>query len=138
MAKITLDRSGELRKEVFYRFGVPLDDQTDGEEFTNDWIIVPREPTGDALALRGENPWTRIAESGDPDTEVRIRDCPTGATHVTHSYYTKVAGVVRGGPRVSPIVPTTNFCTFALSEGLRRRLDVLKVRGARIDPIDFD
>jgi len=135
MGKLVLDKRGDLRKGVFYRFDVQFDDATDSEEPTPDWIVIPRTPTNDVLRVKNNETWMWIAEGGDLDTEVKIKDCTVDSTHETHRYYTKFIGIPYGGKRISPFIPTKNFCSFALSNDLRKRIESLKIRGARIDPI---
>jgi hypothetical protein len=136
MGKIVLDEGGNLRKGVFYRFDVAFDDATDSEIPGAEWVIVPRTPTNEALNSRGEESWMWIAEAGDLDSAVEIKECAADPNHQTRYYYTKFEGEAFGGKRISPFIVTKNFDCFALSDDLCRRIKSLNIRGARIDPID--
>jgi hypothetical protein len=138
MGKIVLDRSGDFKKGIFYRFDVPLDDRIGGQESAPDWIIVPRTPTQDALFAAGEEPWIWLAVYTKDGATVETKDCPADPTHITHHYYAAFYGEALGGKRISPLIPAADPpAPFGLSDELKRRIERLSIRGARIDAIDL-
>jgi len=137
MGKIVLDRSGDLRKGVFYRFSVPFDDDTDSLSPEPDWIVVSRTPTGNALRAKGEEPYRWISPWTAEEDRIETKDCPVDPGHVTFAYDQKWSGEAFGGKRVSPLVPMDILENFALSDELYRRIEKLKVRGARMDEFEL-
>jgi hypothetical protein len=137
MGKIVLDRSGDLRKGLFYRFNVPFDDGTDGLPRTSQWIVVARSPKEDEVAAKEGVTWMWISGLGDEEDRVTTRDCPADPSHVTRWFYRRFKAEAFGGKRVSPIIATSFGNCFALSDDLKRRIELLKIRGSRIDPIDL-
>ena len=135
MGKIVLDRRGDLRRGVFYSFHVPNDD--DGLRPDQDWIVVARTPTNDALRAKGEEPYLWISPWGSDEGPVETKDCPAVSDHVTHSYYRKQSGETFGGNRISPLIPMDIDNSFALSDELYRRLTRLKLHGASMEEFDL-
>jgi hypothetical protein len=138
MGKMILDKSGDLRKEVFYRFDVPLDDSTDGNKVESGSIVAPRTPTNEVLFRRGEEPWIRLHAYGEPDSLVEVKGCAANPDHVTSQYYTKIFGEAFGGKRISSLIPAADSPgPFGLSDATKSRIERLNIRGARIDSIDL-
>jgi hypothetical protein len=136
MGKIILDRHGDLRKGIFYAFHVSFDDSTDTLKPGPDWIVVPRTPTDNALRERGEDPWRYFNGFNDYEDRLETKNCPADENHVTHVTYRKFCAEAFGGTRVSPFVPQDHWLYFALSAELWRRLQPLKLRGAKLGPLD--
>lgn len=132
MGKIVPDRSGDVRKGVFYEFHVPFDDGTDSQKPARDWIVVPRTPTDDALRANGEEPYLWISPLGSEGGPIETKDCAGDAGHVTHSYHRSHDGEACGGRRTSPLIPMNILNSFALSDEFRRRVASLKLRGAYV------
>jgi len=134
MAKIVLDRSGDLRTEAFYRFGVHFEDVPFFPP-PPDSIVVPRTPTHDQLVLAGKEGYMWVNASGYAKSVVETKDCPRDKEHVTHRYFTKFGGEAYGGEKRSPLIPTSESDEVFLSDDLCGRIQSLKLRGARIDPV---
>ena len=137
MAKIILDRNGDLHGSTFYRFNVPFNDATDGLPRTPQWIVVPRTPKEDDYTARGQVNWMWMSGLGDSEDRIATKDCPADPNHETHWFYQRVISEAFGGKNVSLFIATSIGDCFALSDELKRRIDALKLRGARIDPIDL-
>jgi hypothetical protein len=135
MGKVVLDRRGDLQKSVFYRFNVQFEDAPHFPD--KGAIIVPRVPANSELVASGKEPYRWITITGDSNKLVEAKDCVLDKTHVTHSYFTKLDGEAYGGNRVSPIIPTSGSDTVVLSDDLRCRIERLRLRGSRIDPINL-
>lgn len=134
MGKIVLDRNGELRNRMFYRFNVQFNDDLSPERPSPEWMIAPRIPTNDDLIDAGEAGYLRIEELPKSEDRVEIKDCPNDPTHVMHLYYKTTRGDASGYNRLSPFVETSGLF-FAISRELYSRLNALNVKGARLDPI---
>jgi len=132
MPRIVLDQSATLHKGVFYRFTVPFEDRPVVETPTAEWIVVPRNPTGEELRSQGKETWLYIDDRPDFDSSFEIKGCPADPSHVTFSYYTKIAGESFRG-RVSPIIAAANGLVVVISDALKQRMESLKVSGARTD-----
>ena len=137
MRKIIQDRAGDLRERVFYRLGVPFNDEITAGVPTPNWFVVHRTPVNDAFVLAQKDTYMWIEMTGDWDTRVETMDCPLDNEHVTHRYLTNSQGEAYGGTRLSPLIVTSDCDTVILSGELRRRFEPLRIRGARIDPLDL-
>jgi hypothetical protein len=137
MPKIVLDRSGNLRKSIFYRFGVPFWDNAEDLDPTPDWIVVPRTPSNDELERRGHPMYMWIAITSGWESRVETKDCPTDPTHVAHRYFTKNAGEAFGGTRVAAFVPTDTTNDLTVTKDIHNRITQLSLRGARLDPLNL-
>jgi hypothetical protein len=139
VGKLVLDKSGDLRKGIFYRFDISLDDSPIGEQPTHEWVVVPRTPTDDELEAKGEETYIYLHVYRKDHSEVEIKECPADSSHVTQQYFTQFEGEAFGGKRVSPLIPAADpgLGPFGLSDELYGRLRRLHVRGARIDTIDL-
>jgi len=135
MRKIILDRSGDLRESVFYRFAVPFDDGTDGLPRSKQWIVAPRSPK-EGETLDGRVNWIWFSGLGQSQDRVVTKSCPRNKDHVTHWFYTRFATEAFGGKEVSPFIATSIGDAFALSGELKQRIAALKLRGGRLDPVD--
>jgi hypothetical protein len=135
MGKIVLDRRGDLRKGVFYRFNVQFNDDLTPETPSADWVIAPRTPTSDELIDKGQPAYLRVEDLPAATDRIETKDCPADLTHVTHRYYKAAAGDAMGYSRLSPFVETSHGTFFGLSPDLCQRLQTLNVEGAKIDPV---
>jgi hypothetical protein len=135
MAKIVLDRRGDVRKGVYYTLHVPSDDGTDSQKREDDWIVVPRTPTDDVLRARGEVPWMYLEGSGGEELETR--DCPADPSHVTRRICRTFAAKAFGGMRVSSLLPQDHEDYFSLSPELWQRIRKLNLRGADVHPLNL-
>src|SRR5262245_10441479 len=137
MAKIVSDRSGNLRKGVFYVFDLMYEDVPYGNP-TPEWIIAPRTPTNDAL-IDADKPYYLHVDDHPRDSEcVEIKDCLANPNHVTLCYHKALAVSLAGDSRLAPFIPTSTGRFIVVSKLLRARLDALKIKGARLDAITID
>src|SRR5687767_11971034 len=137
MGRVILDRAGDLRRSVFYRFDVSMDDGTCGQEPGDGWVIAPRTPTDRELQFRNQETYMRAEMTGGWESRVEFRDCPADPMHVTHRYCTKHEAESTGGKRISHFVPADTLQDIILSDALNTGLSRLPIRGARIDPLDI-
>src|SRR5262249_40749986 len=74
--------------------------------------------------------------SEDPREEdlVEIKDCAANPNHVPLSYYNALEVNLEGGTRLSPFLPTWTSRVVVISHELHARLEVLRIKGARLDP----
>ncbi|MCU0880514.1 MAG: hypothetical protein MUF06_22310 [Pirellulaceae bacterium] len=136
MAKIILDRGGDLKKSVFYEFDIPFDDEPD-EKPKADWIVVPRTPTDDDLRKRSLEPWIYVTLLPETEDLVVKYSCPADHDHRRQYLYRRISGEAFGGTRLSSIVPSSTDPILVLSDELRRALESLKVRGAMLTELDL-
>jgi hypothetical protein len=138
MEKIVLDSSGEMRRDAFYRFQVPFEDTPFGGPAIGS-ILAPRTPTADELVPKSiDDPnqaymWVEFV--GGANRCVETRDCPLNKEHVTRYHYRDQRAEACGGKRLSAFIPSSGDFTFVISENLRQRIEALRVRGARVDPL---
>ena len=135
MGKIVLDRSGDLRKGVFYRFDVLFDDEVLVGSPDPDWIVVPRTPTNAALLDADKPSYLYLEDEPREEDRVKTNDCPADPTHVTRTYYKALTGGTLGGPRLSTFLPTLSGMFCGVTDQMRGRLDSLKIKGKRFDLI---
>jgi hypothetical protein len=135
MPKIVSDLSGDLRKAAFYSFELMYDDQPLIGTPAPQSIVAPRNPTSATLFKSGRPDYLFLDDEPKEEERVEVHDCPGDPKHVTLSYYKTLHASVSGGTRLAAFVPTVPHCYVAASEEFAKRLDSLKIRGAKIEPI---
>lgn len=133
MGKIVLNRTGDLRSSLFFRFDVQSDDDFTLKKSKAGLIIAPRTPSNDALIDAGQPGYVQIEELPKREDRVETKDCPVNTDHVTHRWYKAPKGDAAGYSRLSPFLKT-NGLYFAISLALCERLRALSVKGAQLDP----
>jgi len=135
MARIISQTCGDLRRSVFYLFSVPPNEPSPALHPGADAIYSHRAPMNDESARQGRETYMYTIGVSGWDSRVETRGCPADPTHVTHLYLTEIEDEAFGGKRLSPFIPHDTSMTYVLSESLRRRMEKLGIRGARIDSL---
>jgi hypothetical protein len=136
MGKITLDRSGDLRTRIFYRFGVPIEGSADNRAPSPDWIVIPNTPGNDKLRKPGGDYYVRVEDIPDYNDRIIDEACQIDPSHMTRFIYRKTRGEIQGGGHTSHFIATVSGSFFGVSETFRSRLERVNVRGARLDPME--